>query len=210
MRDAYTIALPSGCEVVIVAPTVGDVLVAKRAAGRSSGGSGHIKVSQALLRVLVRKVAGKAFSAADAWPLSARDTMALTRAAASMGSPTEAQAADAKAGTAVATGERETWTVPLPYGRKVELAELPADGVFEAMAAAELEGDRAIAGHYRMLLDGLRRSIVTIDGKPLGSPLAPPDAWPFSPVETELLGAAWIEMHGLAEEATPTMVPTQG
>lgn len=209
MRDGYAVTLPSGKVVDIVAPTVAEVLIARRAAGSSTGAAAMAKSSQAALRVALRKVDGKPYGAVDEWPLSARDTMLLARQIATLTAPGEDAVKAARAAVVVVAGERETWTATLPSGRTVALSELGADGVFDAMAAADAEGAQGLAGQYRMVLDGLRRSITAISGKPAAMP-ADVEGWPFSPVETDLLGVLWMDLHGLSGTDTPTMVPTTG
>lgn len=209
LRTGYEVTLPSGAVVHIVEPTVAEVLMARRAAGSASGATGVAKVTQAALRVALRKVGKAPYAAGSPWPLGARDTMALGGRLAGLMAASREQTQAARDAVTVATGERESWTVQLDDGRTVTLSELSADAVFEAMGAADTEGARPLAGQYRMVLDGLRRSITAIDGAAPPS-LADLDAWPLSAVATDILGALWMELHGLTEESVPTMVPTTG
>jgi hypothetical protein len=102
----------------------------------------------------------------------------------------------------------ERWRVRLPGGREVVLEAGSFDTLRDVLGAARSvrsPGARAWAS----LLDGLRRSVVEVDGAP--APAWTPRLWDerFTGKESALLGAAWMEMHAPPEvtvgEARPAL-----
>src|SRR5690606_30111994 len=64
-------------------------------------------------------------------------------------------------------GEREIWTATLPGDRKVELLELDEETIGESLAAAEREARGGDAQELLMIIENLRRSLRSIDGRPV-------------------------------------------
>lgn len=212
-RTGYRVDLPSGRVVELVEPTAGEMLTASRAAGSSTGMAGTLRVSQAVAKVCLRKIddAPTSITSLLQWPLSAPDTMALLGAIQQVVAPTSGATDSARSAAVVAVdGKITTWTVTIPGGPVVILRELPWSGLAETMAAPDAEPQMPLAGEYRLTLDGLKRSIVTIDGTAPTWSAQWIDEWPLSVPHTAILGAIWGDMHGLGVAQTrPTLVPTE-
>lgn len=210
--NGYCVELPSGATVEFVEPSVMQMLVALRSANKGTGARAMFGVNLALLRQTLRKIGDRALTGADLlgrWPLSVGDTNALVNALAGVVSASEADATAAKAGTEVATDATgSTWTVPLPDGRRVAFRVLDVGAFQDALGGMDDEGTSALAGNYRVGLEGLRRSAPVLDGAPLTFGADWLTAWPFSLRDTAILTDAWRSAHGLGDTVDPTVVPT--
>ena len=208
----YRVELPSGASVEFVEPSVMQMIVALRSANKGTGARAMFGVNLALLRQVLRKVGDRALTGADLlgrWPLAVGDTNALVNALAGIVSATPEQADAAKAGTEVVTdGTGAVWTVLLPDGRRVAFRVLDVGAFQDALGGMDEEGTSALAGNYRVGLEGLRRSSLTVDGAPLTFGTDWLTAWPFSLRDTAILTDAWRSAHGLGDTVDPTVVPT--
>lgn len=213
-RDAVELTLPGGTAVVLLIGTVEDILEAQRSVGSAAGAEAAGAAALALCRRLIRTVDGAPLPP-GAWPFRARQTVPLLGAVGRMHeAPAELlEAARASLAVTVETapqGERERWSFRI--GDKV-ITLLELSGVtlsVDVLGSADREQGKPLAGQYRVTLEGLRRSIVDVDGTP------PPGGkdwiarWPLTPAETSVVGTLWAELHGLAGEDIPTPAPVTG
>lgn len=211
-RNGYEVTL-GGRAVHLVELTVAEMLVANGAGGTGTGEDATFAAKLAALQMAVRQVDGAAVSFTTlqgrAW--DARFSLGQTLGLMSVFDQVHAATADevaAVANAAVVTeGADGTTTAVKVGGKSVVLGVLPA-ARFQAALAHAAKQTGALGRQYMTILDGVRRSIVSLDGAApewAGDWVA---AWPFTPKETTILGAIWQELHGLtgAESDRPTLV----
>lgn len=212
-RRGYAVTL--GARTIDLAElTVGEVLKAQAAGGATDGGDAAFAAKLAALRMAVRAIDSKALGFVD---LSGKRWDALFNIGQTVGLMTvldeihgaTAEEVEQVANAAVVTetGDTSTTAVTLPSGAVVVLSVLPS-ARFQAALATAAKQAAPLARQYMTVLDGVRRSIVTIDGQTpewVGDWVG---AWPFSPKETAILGAIWQELHGLtaSDADRPTVV----
>lgn len=212
-RRGYEIAL-GGRSIHLAELTVAEMLTANAAGGAGDGGDASFASRLAGLQMAVREVDGVAvtFSALQGkrwdalFPLG--QTLALMGVFDDIHGASKADVEPvASAAVVTETADGSSTTVTLPSGPAVTLAVLPASRFQAALAVAGKQA-APLARQYMTILDGVRRSIVAIDGQP---PVWSGDwiqTWPFSPKETAILGSVWQELHGftVAESERPTVV----
>lgn len=203
--------LSSGKTVVMVALTVAEMLIARRAAGSGSGLSAAAEASMAGARQSVKAINGEPVAFVQLmggqWDkrVTARETMQVLAQFNALHAAGDAAAVLAGALPVVhATEERTLVTVA---GLAVELRTLPFGQVQAALAAADKEGSPA-AQEFIVALEGLRRSIVSIDGTAFALVGDTVSGWPLDVGVTNTLAAVWRDLHGLGTVDTPTVVPT--
>lgn len=193
--------------------TVAEMLTANAAGGASNGSDASFAAKLAALRMSVREVDGKAMGFVDLqgkrWDalFSVGQTLGLMGVLDGLHSATADEVTEIAAAAVVTeTADGSTTTVTLASGVAVTLAVLPS-ARFQAVLAFASKQQAALAQRYMTLLDGVRRSIVSIDGQApvwAGEWLT---AWPFTPKDTSILGSIWEELHGLtaSEADRPTV-----
>ena len=100
----------------------------------------------------------------------------------------------------------ELWTVTLPSMKVAVLKEPGLETIGEVLERLKGKTSSPIAEQLLFSMDSVRRSLVSVDGKPVDQEaLASEAAWDelFGVVDTILLGAAWQEaFDGGGEEVT--------
>lgn len=194
MREAQRFQLPSGRVVALVALTVLEQLVAKRAGGTGTGYETSSAVTMAGLRISLREIDGAAVRFDQLGGLESRfkvrDLTAMQAAFQSLHIPAQPLAYTLTAGDAL-----DSYEVTLEGGEKVTLRELAHPAFSRCMAQLESERGCPAAAEFVVGLAGLRASIA---GIPSDNAL-----WPYSARDTSGLVALWGQIHG----GTFTMVP---
>jgi len=217
-RNGYTYGLSDGRDVELVEITPNEFLLAAKDAGAEVAGAVRgPKVMRAALRFSVRKVGEEAanFSVLDAAGMKrliprTRDVIALEAVCAQIHTPSEDVAAGVIASMSCTSGEdAETWTAVLPVdgvgpdgkalpGRVVVFSEVAPSTVEDALREAALSAKSEAAQGFQSIISGCSRSIVSVDGVPVGRDALKGKGWDsfFSVKETYLLGAVYDEIHG--------------
>ena len=208
-RNGYTYGLSDGRDVELVEITPNEFLLAAKDAGAEVVGAVRgPKVMRSALRFSVRKVGEEAvnYSTLDAAGMKrliprTRDVIALEAVCAQIHTPSETVAAGVIASMACEAGEdAETWTAVLPgeKPRTVVFAEVSPSTVEDALREAALSAKSEAAQGFQSIISGCARSIVGVDGVPVGRDALKGKGWDsfFSVKETYLLGAVYDEIHG--------------
>jgi len=223
-RVGYSVELGSGRVVEVVAPSVAEVLAAHRAAGDQVGMRGQTRITRALLGIVLKRVANVPVTATDlviSWPLDAVETDEVLGVIGSLGAPTDAEVLTCRDGATISDdGKIKRWTITLPtayaapdgtVGRVVVLEELKYGKVADAVSTADDEGTSRLAGALRASLEGLRQSLVSIDGEDYGVARRSSkwlDEWPLTAAETAAARDVWQTMHLSGRGSRPVVVPT--
>jgi len=225
-RNAYQIQVPRGGPSVVLAElTCSELLMAMKLAGseRSDVVRG-LAVGREALRMSIREVDGQPVTATDlqgdGWRQRfprTRHGFFLSRAWSHIHQPTEEEISAVVDGAKVAVDDlAETWTVTLPDGREVVLAEADQETVGQALARAEREAKSPAAQEFLGVMEAGRRCIRSVGGKAVSAEDLEGRRWDqtFSVRETFLLGRVWSEMHlgdaWEAEDELGGMMPVPG
>lgn len=211
-RDGYEVTL-GGLAIHMVQLTVAELMVANGAGGAADGADATFAAKLAALRMSVRRVGDDAvtFTSLQGRAWDARFNIGQTIGLMSVFDQIHGATADEVAevaNAAVVTEGADGTTTAVKIGDKVVvLGVLPA-ARFQATLATAGKQTSALSRQYMTILDGVRRSIVTLDGAApewAGDWVA---TWPFTPKQTAILGSIWQDLHGLTEPdaARPTLV----
>jgi len=205
-RSAIEWQLPAGGPRIVLAelaPT--EVLTAMRSAGRV----GPAEVRLECVRHSLREVDGRKVAYLDVaggrlaqlLPRTRHQAAAL-RCWAQQHEPTADEIDAVRASARVEIGaDGERWTVTLPGDREATLAERDLATVGRAMDRARAGTRAESVAQLQTLLEGLRDSVVELDGRAADLSGRGIDA--LSVRECLLLGVAWEELHAAgAEEAS--------
>ncbi len=204
-RQAFEATLRDGTRVVLAEITPSEMLLAlKLAGGDPSELVASSKAVRTALRFSVREVGTVAVRRDD---LEARwgEYFPRTRHASELAEiwgrihmPSEAETEAMRESMACETSADELWTVRLPGGRVVVMAEVPSQTVDDAMRAASQSSKSAQVQAFAATIEAARRSIRRIDGAPVSAQDLAGARWDerFSVKETTLLGVAFNEIHG--------------
>jgi len=221
-RPAVQILLASGRQVDLVIPTVAELLMAYQAGAGKQGRREAMAAMQAAVKAAVRAVDGTATGVHQlaAWPFSSAETLAMISALTDLVSPGPAVAKGVCSAAVVAVdGKATTWTVTLPGpavadgeasapGAVVVLRELGWGATDAVLGTADQDVGANLAGEYRVSLEGLKQSLVTVDGNPVAFGPRWLDEWPFTASDTAILAHVWRTMQGITGDAPGfTMVP---
>ena len=201
-QRAYPVTV-SGLDVLVVELTPSQLTTAMKNAGVKATG---IAVTREALRMSIKEIEGVEVKYADlagaGWRKHlprTRYTMGLARAFNQIHLPDddETEAVVATMAVEVNAEDVELWTVTLPGGRAVVLAEVTDDTVAAAMQAAEKASKSIAAQSILATIGNVRKSLHSIDGKRISPDDSKGKKWDqlFSVRETYLLGAAWNEIH---------------
>jgi len=207
MRTAYQIQVPRGGPSVVLAElTCSELLMAMKLAGteRSDVVRG-LAVSREAVRMAIRQVDGVEVRSADlqgeGWKQHfprTRHGFFLSRAWSHIHQPSEEEISSVVDGASVAVDDLvETWTVTLPDGREVVLAEADQETVGQALARAEREAKSPAAQEFLGVMEAGRRCIRSVAGQAVTAEDLEGRRWDktFSVRETFLLARVWAEMH---------------
>jgi hypothetical protein len=211
-RNGFDITL-GGRSIHMVELTAAEILVANGAGGASDGADAVFASKLAALQMAIRQVDGTptTFTSLQGRAWDARFAIGQTFGLMSVFDQIHAATADevaAVANAAIVTEGPDGTTTAVKLGDKtVVLCVLPASR-FQATMATAGKQTSALARQYMTILDGVRRSIVTLDGVTPEWTGDWAQGWPFSPKETAILGSIWQDLHGLteADSARPTLV----
>lgn len=221
-RNAYEVKLPRGPVVVIAELTCHELLLAMKAAGPERAAMARgFAVSREAIRMSVRRVDGVDVAHHDLVGKRWRDhfprtrhTFQLAQAWSQIHVP-ELAVVDAVINSAAVEddGHTERWTVTLPDGRAVTLAEGDPDTVEDVMRQASASTRSEAAAEFGTLLEGCRRSVRQVNGQAVTAEDLEGRGWDqlFSVSETIILGRVWMDLHAGGEnEEVGKLKPVPG
>jgi len=201
-RTATEVTLPSGRVIVLAELTCSEVVTAIKASGKDAN---ELEARLECVRASLRQVDGREVTYLDVAGALVKRHLPRFRDRNQAGlawnllhAPTEEQVDACRASVAVGESEEgETWAVTLPDGRAVVLAEPDEATVGECMRNARAEAKGAGAQNLLATIDGLRRSVRSVDGRGVSREDLSGARWDraFSVQETTLLGQIWEEMQ---------------